>query len=115
MTTDKTFIGQEASLSVFNGQALINSSFEFVFDDCSSSDFDFPGFSSAYLKVYNERGGSLVIDLSSRITRSGKYLVLNASVSDMTFEDFGKYEYEMGYIRTGGYSVVLRYGEFVVI
>lgn len=115
MNTDKTFIGQEASLSVFNGQAIINLPFEFVFDDCATSDYDFPGFSSAYLKVYNERGGSLVIDLSTRMTRSGKYLVLNASVADMTFEDYGKYEYEMGYILSGGYSIVLRYGEFIVL
>lgn len=115
MITDRTFIGQEASLSVFNGQAIIDFPFEFVLDDCSESDFSFPAFSSAYLTIYNERRGSLLIDLSSRITRSGKFLVLNASVADMTFDDLGKYEYEMGYVQAGGYSFVLRYGELIVL
>ena len=115
MITDKTFIGQEASLSIFNGQAVIDLPFEFVLNDCTESDFSFPGFSSAYLTIYNERRGNLLIDLSSRMTHSGKFLVLNASAADMTFEDLGKYEYEMGYIQTGGYSVVLRYGEFMVL
>ena len=48
------------------------------------------------------------------MTQSGTYLILNASINDMTFDDNGNYFYEIGYSR-GGYEQALRYGTLKVI
>ena len=40
---------------------------------------------------------------------------MNASVADVTFDDNGKYYYEVGYTQTGGYDFVLRFGNLIVI
>lgn len=109
------FEGREYELSVYNGQAIINVPIRFFTVDCQSNEvaFDFDGFESAYFKVYSERIGRTLKTIIP--TRSAEYLILNASESDMTFEDNGKYFYEIGYIMSGGYDIVLRYGQFNVL
>lgn len=113
----RAFIGVEASLTLYGGQALLNSVFEFVFNDESETPYDFPAISDTYLVISNERSSRTLksFSQSNGLTRSGNNLIFNASELDMTFEDYGSYFYEMGYVRTGGYEVVLRYGELIVI
>lgn len=114
----RLFNAKEYSLVIYNRQALINKAFRFyTIVDCADIpyeeiDFDFPDYVSSYLRIYNERLGRLILDLS--LTRSGPYLIGNASLSDMSFEDNGDYFYEVGYNR-GGYEQALRYGKAHII
>lgn len=115
MLNTKLFQGSEYSLTVYNGQALINVAFRFYTEDnCDGEkiDFDFPDFAGGYLKVFNERIGREIKYLI--LDRDGPYLIANGSESDMTFDDNGNYFYEVGYIR-GVYEQALRYGKLHVI
>lgn len=113
------FIAAEECLEFYNGVALIDLSFEFLFldedNDNAETAFGFDGYVSAYFKVYNERESGLMKDFANQLSRTTNFLIMNCSISDMTFEDLGKYYYEMGYIRSGGYEIPLRYGELKVI
>lgn len=115
MLNTKLFQGSEYSLTVYNGQALINVAFRFYTEDnCDGEkvDFDFPDFVSGYFKVYNERIGREIKELA--LDRDGAYLIANFSVADMTFDENGNYFYEVGYVRAG-YEQTLRYGKLHVI
>jgi len=118
MNTNNTnlFIGSNDSLNVLNGQAIINGSILFFYDDCDESEFDFPNYAGLFMIVSNERDGSVIKSFSSTtgLSRSGNAIIINLSVLDMTFTDAGKYYYELGYIISGGYEQILRYGEFNV-
>lgn len=114
----KLFDGAETDLTLYNGQAIIDKEFYFTVVECfdgedEEEDFTFPGFVSGYFRAFNERTGREIKDIT--MTRSGATMYLNASVSDATFEDLGRYYYEIGYVRTGGYDQVLRYGKLNVI
>jgi hypothetical protein len=108
----KLFDGAEKDLVAYNGQALLNFAVEFFTEECDSDldedeeDFTFPSYVSSYFRVYNERLGKRIKNISA--SRSGASLVLNTN--DMTFEDPGNYYYEIGYVQTGGYEIVLMYG-----
>jgi hypothetical protein len=118
MVNTRLFWAKEYTLQVYNGQALINKAFRFyTVLDCpdipyEEFDFDFPDFVSAYFRVYDERNGRMIKDLV--MAQYGTYLLVNASVLDMTFEDLGSYYYEIGYNR-GGYEQALRYGKLQVL
>ncbi len=110
------FIGVEDELTFYNGQAVIDLSFEYFGTDADGDevDFNFPGYDSSFMNVYDsEERNTVVKAFTSQITRNSKYQVLNASVSDMTYEANGVYYYELGYVRSG-YEEVLRYGKFFV-
>lgn len=114
MLRNRIFDAEERPLEIYNGVAIIDLAMSFFTEDCDiEEDFTFPNFSSAYFRVFNERLGRELKDLT--LTRSGNELILNASVSDMTFEDNGRYFYEIGYIASGGYEFPLRYGVATVI
>lgn len=115
MLNTKLFTGEEYTLTVYNGEAVINEAFRFYTEsecDGTETEFDFPEFAGAYLRIFNERLGREIKDLT--LTRSGSYLIANLSVSNMTFEDNGNYYYEIGYIRNV-YDQVLRYGKLIVV
>lgn len=118
MINTKLYEAKEYPLSIYNGQAIINKAFRFfTVVDCTGLayeeiDFDFPDYVSSYFRIYNERSGRLILDLS--LQQSGVYLIINASVSDMSFEDNGLYFYEIGYNRSG-YEQALRYGPLKVL
>lgn len=119
MSTERTIShwGEEIKLEVFNGQALIDLPIDFYYDNETNDDFDFPGLANTYFYVYSEREDGRIIksfNQSNGVTRSGASLVFNISASDMTFEDRGKYYYELGYIRSGGYEQILRFGDLIV-
>jgi hypothetical protein len=111
----KLFQGHEYDLVIYNGEAIISRAFYFYTKDCDGNEtpFDFPDYNEGYFKVYNERSGRRIKNLV--LTRSAAYLILNASESDMTFEDEGFYYYEVGYVRAGGYETTLRYGNLKVL
>lgn len=110
------FIAENEGLKFYNGQAVIDLVFAFYYDDEDESEFDFPQDSGNYfLRVLDERQGRELKEYNSQLTKTSNKLIMNCSVSDMTFEDLGIYYYEMGYIRSGGYEEILRYGEYITI
>lgn len=118
MLRSKLFDGEEKEIEVYNQVAIIDLAISFFTVQCSDgeeteTDFSFPDFASAYFRVFNERLGRRIKNIV--LTQSGNELVMNASVSDMTFEQNGNYYYEIGYTVTGGYEFPLRYGKAIVI
>lgn len=115
MLSFRLFQANEYPLEFYNGKAILNIALHFFTTDCDGNDldFDFPDYVSSYMRVYNERSGRLLVNLD--LTRSGGYLIVNASADDMTFDDNGNYYYEVGYVVTGGYEQALRFGVFRVI
>lgn len=112
MLNNKLYIGSEYPLEIYNDQPIIDMGFQFVYDDCGTeTDFDFPSYVSSYLKVYNERQGRTIKNIP--LTRNGNILIVNST--DTNFDDNGKYFYEVGYIMSGGYDRVLRFGNSMVI
>lgn len=114
MDISRGFIAQEQGLSFYNGKAIIDLAFTFLYDDDDETVFDFIGYVSAYLYVYDERSGQLLKSFTSQLTRNSNVLVLNASVADMTFDDTGSYYFELGYNRSG-YEIPLRYGKLKIV
>ena len=119
MIRHKLFQGVEDLMIVYNQKAIINETIEFFTEECDDDlleeeeDFTFPGYVSSYFRVYNERLGTLIKTVA--LSQTGAFLIINASVLDMTFTDNGNYHYEIGYVQTGGYEVALRYGALKVI
>lgn len=117
---NKIFDAEEKPLQIFNGVAVIDLVFSFTVGDVceclngTEEYFTFPNFAGAYFRVYNERLGRRIKDITT-LTQSGYSLVMNASVLDMTFDTNGRYYYELGYIQSGGYEFPLRYGPATVI
>lgn len=118
MNTNNTnlFIGTKDELRVFNGQAIINGSILFFYNDCDATAFDFPNYSSLFMTISDDRDGAIIKGFTSStgLSKSGNALIINLSETDMTFQDIGKYYYELGYVINGGYEQVLRYGDFYV-
>lgn len=111
----KLFGGSEYPLTVYNGQSLVDVAFRFyTTDNCSGEtvNFDFPDYTSSFLRIFDERDGRELKEFA--LTNDGAYLIANVSASDMTFEQGGKYYYEVGYVRSV-YDQVLRYGNLLVI
>lgn len=117
---NSVFDADEKPLQIFNGVAVIDQEFAFTTgEDCqclngTEEDFTFPNFSSGWFRVYNERLGRRIKNITT-LTQSGGSLVMNASELDMTFDTNGRYYYEVGYTQTGGYEFPLRYGPVKVI
>lgn len=113
----KLFDGVESDLVVYNAQAIVDLEIQFFTEDCDDDllyeeeDFTFPGYASSYFRVYNERSGKLLKNIA--LSRSEASLIVNASVLDMTFEEEGKYYYEIGYVNVV-YEQVLKYGKLTV-
>ena len=111
----RLFDGVEKKLEVYNQQAIINYPIEFfVADECEDEeDFEFPSYISSYLRIFNERLGRQIREIS--LSNYAEALIVNASVADMTFEDNGKYYYEIGFVQSGGYEIALMFGPLIVL
>lgn len=111
----KLFDGVEKSLTMYNGHAILNYAIEFYsLQDCDVEEiFPFPAYVSSYMRVFNERLGIELKEIT--LSQSGGSLIINASALDMTFDENGKYYFEIGYVQSGGYEIVLMYGSFIVI
>lgn len=120
MTKVNLFIGRERDLVAYNGQALINYAIEFYTDACNNDldttnnkvPFDFSNFVTGYFLISNERNGR-IIKLINDVSPSGPYLVINSD--NMIFDANGVYYYEIGYVQSGGYDIVLMFGKINVI
>lgn len=110
------FEADNEDLVFYNGQAVIDLGIYYYFDDEDETAYTFPGYSSSYMNVYDsDERNYLVKALTTQITRNSNVQVINASESDMTFNDGpGKFYYELGYVRSGGYEIALRYGNLFV-
>lgn len=107
MTVNKLFQATEYPLEIYNDQPIIDMGFQFFYDNCGTeTDFDFPDYVNSYLKFYNERLGRTIKTIP--LTRSGNILIVNST--DTSFDDNGNYFYEVIYLMSGGYEIVLRYG-----
>lgn len=112
MINNKLFQATEYPLEIYNDQPIIDMGFQFFYLDCDTeTDFDFPDYSSSYMKIYNERLGRTIKTIP--LTRNGNILIVNSTDTD--FDDNGKYFYEVIYLMSGGYEQVLRYGPLEVI
>jgi hypothetical protein len=113
----KLFDGVEKDIVIRNGQAIVDFEIEYFTERCDDDiqvdeeDFTFPGYAGSYLRIYNERNGRELKNIS--LNQSGSSLIINASVADMTFEDNGVYYYEIGYVNVV-YEQVLQYGKAIV-
>jgi hypothetical protein len=113
----KLFDGVEKDIVIYNGQAIVNLEVQYYTEQCDTDieedeeDFTFPGYASSYLRIFNERNGRELKDIS--LSQSGSSLIINASVADMIFEDNGVYYYEIGYVNVV-YEQVLQYGKAIV-
>jgi len=87
MYISKGFIAQEQGLSFYNGKAVIDLAFTFLYDDDEETVFDFIGYVSAYMYIYDERSEQLLKSFTNQLTRNSNVIVMNTSVSDMAFED----------------------------
>lgn len=112
---ENIFASDEEDLRIYNGQAMLNETILFFYDDEDETDYDFPAYSSAFFRVYNSRGGKLIKNFTTQVSRSSNALILNCSVLDMTFTETGKRYYEIGYVRSGGYDIILRFGNGTII
>lgn len=111
-----SFIAENEDLTAYNGQAILNLAIAYILDDDDDTEFTFPGYVSSYMNVYDsDERNNLVKAFTTQVTRNSSVQVLNLSESDMTFESQGKYYYELGYIISGGYETVLRYGNLVIV
>lgn len=114
----RLFDGVESEMVVYNAQAIVDLELSFYTEECDDDllveeeDFTFPGYASSYLRVFNERSGKRIKNIA--LSQSGSSLIVNASALDMTFEEEGKYYYEVGYVNTV-YEQVLKYGKFTAI
>lgn len=115
MTGLLTFIAVEKTIEIYNGQAVIDNVFEILNEDETA--FGFTGESGLFITFYNEREGEVVKEFTNLtgLTRNTNNIVWNANASDMQFDDLGKYFYELGFIKSGGYEQVLSYGNAMVI
>lgn len=106
MDIHNEFIGVQYNLVFYAGKPVLNLVHEFF--DCDNVAWDFTGTTAATFKVWEERDGGLLL-ISWNLGVSGNKVILNASASDTDIL-IGKYYYEMESI-TGGYPVLLMYGE----
>ncbi len=106
--------GDSLTIQVYNRHPIIDYPINFTYED-TGEDYAFNGFSSAFFRIFDGRVTKKVKDFTSQVSRNAGNLVINCSSSDMTFTNTGKYYYEIGYVRSGGYEIVLQYGELIVI
>jgi len=115
MDQSRAFIAQEAPLVFYNAKAILNLAFPVLYDDEDETPFDFPGFVSAYFRIYDgKKRIQLLKNFATQVTRNSYILIMNCSVADMTFDDQGIYFFEMGY-NYSGYEVPIRYGDLTIL
>lgn len=108
----KLFQAQEYKLELYNEQPIIDIGFEFVLDECGTETaFTFPDYVSSFFRVYNERLGRLEKDIP--LLRVDN--VLKIYSTDTSYDENGNRYYEVGYLMSGGYEIVLRYGTLEVL
>lgn len=116
MDQSRGFVAEENEIVLENNKAILNKTLAVFYDDNGDDViFDFPGYTSAYMKIYDSlRKTRLIKNFTSQISRNSNVLIFNCSVSDMTFDDSGGYYFEIGYINSG-YEISIRYGKLIIL
>jgi hypothetical protein len=108
MDIHNEFIAQKKDLVFYAGKAILNKVHAFF--DLDGNDWDFSDAVGFSFKVWEEReGGLLVIDFVN-VSNTANDVILNATPTETNIER-GKYYYEIEYIISGGYPVLIAYGE----
>lgn len=108
------FIAQEKDLVFYTGKAILNK--RHAFYDINGDPWNFDAATGYTFKIWEEREGGLqVIDWTSptNLTLSAVHtheILLNAPSTDTDIE-IGKYYYEIEYIISGGYTILIAYGQ----
>lgn len=110
MDIHNEFIAQRKDLVFYAGKSVLNK--RHAFYDVNGDDWSFALATGYTFKIWEEReDGLLLIDWDdTNLTNSGNEIILNAPSGDTDIER-GKYYYEMEYLVSGGYSVLIAYGE----
>lgn len=114
MDVHHEFIAQQKALVFYAGKPVLNK--RHAFYDINGDQWNFSSAVGFTFKIWEEReGGLLMISWISPTnltlsTSDTNEIILNAPVSDTTIER-GKYYYEIEYLISGGYSVLIAYGE----
>jgi hypothetical protein len=112
------FIAQEKELFFYSGKAVLNKRHGFF--GRFRTPWNFSAATGFTFKIWEEReDGYLMIDWTSptNLTLSAtntNEIILNAPASDTAIER-GNYYYEIEYIISGGYSILIGYGRAVFI
>lgn len=109
------FIAVEAPIRVMAGKPVVNVGF--LYYDYEDAPYDFSGQVGYGLKVWDNKDKNKFLKewvQGSGLNLSNSVIFWNASAGEMDFQK-GKRYYEAYYLNSGGYEVVLRYGEFQVI
>jgi hypothetical protein len=109
MDIHNEFIAQEKELVFYAGKAILNKVHSFY--DVNGDDWNFQDATGFTFRIWEEReGGLLMIDWDdTNLANSGNEITLNAPATDTDIER-GKYYYEIEYLVSGGYSVLIAYG-----
>lgn len=108
------FIAQEKDLVFYQGKSILNK--RHAFFDINLNEWDFSTATGFTFKIWEEReGGLLMISWTSPTnltlsTSNTNEILLNAPSTDTSIER-GKYYYEIEYLLSGGYSVLIAYGQ----
>lgn len=114
MDIHNEFIATEKQLVFIAGKAVLNK--RHAFFDINEDPWNFSSATGYTFKIWEEReGGLLMIDWISptNLTLSAtntNEIILNAPSIDTTIER-GKYYYEIEYLISGGYSILIAYGQ----
>lgn len=111
MDIHNEFIAQEKDLVFYAGKAILNR--RHVFFDINGEQWDFSDAIGFTFRIWEEReGGLLMIDWTDdNLTLSPPNEVILNSTAEETTIELGKYYYEIEYLVSGGYSVLIAYGE----
>lgn len=118
MDIHNEYIANEKELFFYKGKPILNKRHAFV--DINGDAWDFSAATGYTFKVWEEReGGIQVIDWTSptNLTLSAtntNEILLNAPAEDTDVER-GRYYYEIEYLVSGGYSILLAYGPITCI
>lgn len=106
------FLAQEKELIFYAGKAVLNK--RHAFFDIDGSPWNFSAAIGFTFKIWQEREDGLLminwtstnLTLSTSVTNE---IILNAPASDTNIQR-GKYYYEIEYLISGGYTILIGYG-----
>ncbi len=103
------FIAQEKDLVFYAGKAITNR--EHTWYDVDGNLWTFTDAVGFTFKIWEEReGGLLMISWDSQLTPTGSGFMLTSPGTTTDIEK-GIYYYEIEYLVSGGYSVLIGYGK----
>ena len=120
MATTKIYIGDNEDLQLYENDDVIDFVFN-VFQSDGSSDYDFTGITDENLKVYDRRGGKLLLTIADAgsptgIAQTNNDITLNIDWSaDMGAFDIGAYYYELVWEDSSNRPITVSFGKWIII